>query len=204
MIPRSACAAAGLLMALAACSQLPPRDPGAAETGGPTPLENLARSAALAEESRRGLEPLSRFLGEWEGTSESAQGNLRLRRRMSWIVTGSWLVEQTAVQDPERPGRILRSGALYRWDPVWRMIVATSFGPAGTASERWMRLASDGQSLEILPQPEARPESLFQVTLFNGREWRARVYDLDASGNWQEVERLQLRRAGEEAAEEEG
>lgn len=168
---------------LAGCAHLGGAPPDAPPGGAAPPAERLAAQA---------LAPLARFLGDWDGTSESLGGTFRVHRRIEWLVPDSWLLVRTATQDPESGQERGRTAALYMYDAAAGAVVMELLGPGGARARSWLSSTEDGASWEVRAAPDAEVRSLFRTVLFNEREWHARNYERDPAGGWREVERLVL------------
>lgn len=145
-------------------------------------------------EVRAGIEAMAPFLGHWEGVSQTVDGDLRLVRRLSWLVRGSWILEQTLLERPEDGRELNRGGALYTYDADARRIRAVLLGPAGQERSVWFEWLEDGRSWMTTPDLDEPPRQLFQTTHFTGREWGGRTLVLNEDDEWLETSRFSLKR----------
>ncbi|KAA3605815.1 MAG: hypothetical protein DWQ01_18600 [Planctomycetota bacterium] len=179
------------LLALGSCVQAP------ADPGEPPGAPDPARARAMAA----GLTGLAGFIGEWEGLSRGLEGDLRLAKRMTWLVRDSWLLEQNVVFEPQTGEEIGRSAILYHFEPDQGMIHGQVLGPVGSQGESWLKAVQGRNGYEVRLQPDEPPFSLFITTSFSRDRWEAEVYEPGPGDEWTRVERLELNRIQRRAAQ---
>ncbi|TAH37406.1 MAG: hypothetical protein EYC70_10580 [Planctomycetota bacterium] len=142
----------------------------------------------------KGLEPFARFLGDWEGTSESVAGTFHVAKRFQWLVPDSWLLEQTVTMHTESGQEMARTALLYTYDPNLAAVLADELRLSGVRQRLFLHSGDHGATWEVRSQPGGEAEAMFTTTLFTGDEWRADSFQRDAGGGWRQVEHMELQR----------
>lgn len=180
-----------LLLLLPTCAQ--PGGSGVERVSAPDP--------AQADVIARGLTPLARFIGEWQGTSESLSGNYYLARRVTWWVRNLWIAEQTVIYDPRTREEQQRFATLYTYDPEQGMIRAEHYGGFDLGEVAWVRKMPGEDGFEILTEARGDPEAMVMTSRLGREFWESQIFERDEEGMWQEVERLNLRRMHPKSSE---
>lgn len=153
-------------------------------------------SGALATAA---ISPMSKFIGDWEGTVESLAGNYQLAKRMSWLVQDSWLLEQVVVVDLQQGSEAARNATLYAFNSGSGRLEATHLFSEGQRGTVAVELREGGFTREMRPLGRDGVVTLTQTTKWTEREWHTRTLMLDENGEWQEVERSFLERKTKKA-----